>query len=131
MSTGFRITNSNGTKLSWNLSIGYDQGFSLDATSDNILEGNIAIGKEVLDLFGQEFRDVAIAVQKSKDYEALAALASVVREAHSASLAWSILIRKFGTKIGQYDVNAFLVGILSSASWDALKIILKGYGIDI
>jgi parallel beta-helix repeat protein len=131
MSTGIKIVGGSNNSLSWNISIGHDVGFSLEDTSDNILEGNIAIGKEVLEVFGQEFKDVAIAVQESRDYEALAALASVIREPQTASLGWSVLITKFGTRIGEYDVSAFLVGILSSAAWDALKMILRSHGISI
>jgi parallel beta-helix repeat protein len=131
MSTGYKIVGGSGNKLSWNLSIGHDDGFSLEDTSDNILQGNIAIGKDVLDVFGQEFADIAIAVQKSHDLEALAALASVVREPKTAILGWSTLINKFGKKIGRFDTSTLLIGILSAAAWDALKLILKSHGIDI
>ncbi|SRR6266496_1661181 len=130
MSTGFQITGGHGNTLSWNLSIGMDTGISLADSSENILNSNIVISKEALQIFGNDFADVATAVQQSRDVEALAALADVVQKPKSAALGWSILIQKFGTKIGNFSAS-MLTGILSSASWDALKIILKQHGIDI
>lgn len=130
MSTGIKIVGGSGNTLSWNLTIGHDEGISLEDSSDNILTGNIVISKDTLEIFGQGFADVAGAVQKSQDIEALAALASVVREPQTAPLGWSTLFQKFGTKIGSFSASA-LEGILSAAAWDALKLILKQLGINL
>jgi hypothetical protein len=130
MSTGIHISGGSGNMLSWNLTIGMDTGIALENNSNNILNGNIVISRETIRLFGQEFADVARAVQLSHDYEALAALASVVQEPHTAALGWSTLIQKFGIKIGNFSVD-LLKTILSEAALNSLKLILKQHGIDI
>jgi len=132
MSTGIKIKGGGGHILSWNLVVGTDIGIDMEDSWNNFLQGNIHVSKEALKVYGEEIVDVAEAVQKSHDPEALLALANILTTSpDNAVAAWAILVKKLGgVRIGRFSLNV-LSGILSNAAYSLLKMALKSHGIDL
>jgi hypothetical protein len=132
MSAGFKIGKLINSKMSWSLSVGHDIEYDLEEVQDSILEGNIAVSKEIIDIYGKNFIDVAEAVQESRDTEALVALADVLSSPKKAISAWVILANKFDKEktghIGKFTLET-LSGVLSQASYGLLKMALQAHGI--
>ncbi len=129
MSTGIKVTGGGNNTLEWNVSIGSDIGIDVEDSWNNFLKGNIHISNEALQIYGKDFIDVINAVQKSRDTEALLALGNIVNtKPENAIAAWEILIKKFGTQIGNFSVSV-LAGVISIPAYDMLRLALSSHGI--
>jgi len=121
MGTGIKIVGGGKNVLAWNLVSGYETGIDIQDSWANILAGNIVISKKVLARYGNGLNDLASAVIRSRDYEALVAIGSVLAlEPDAAVSAWVTLGKKFGTTVGNFSFDV-LKGVLSVAAYDLLK----------
>ena len=131
MNTGIKIKGGGGHTLSWNLIIGADIGIDIEDSWNNLLEGNIYVSEKVIGIYGPEFKDVLLQVQKSKDFELLLAIGNIINsEPDNAITGWEILIRNLGINIGSFSVS-ILSGVLSNSAYNMLKLALSAHGINL
>ncbi len=127
--TGIKIKGGGENTIEWNVSIGLDVGIDVEDSWNNLLKGNIQVSKEVIQIYGEDFKDIIFAIQRSRDMEALLAFGNIINtKPDSAIAAWEILIKKFGTQIGNFSV-ATLSGVVSTPVYAMLKTALQAHGI--
>ena len=130
MSTGIKVGKFVNSEMSWNLTVGYDIGIDIEEVEKSLLHGNIIVSKSIIEIYGENFSEVAKVVTKNRDQEGLAALADIFASPKQAVSAWVVLGKKYGQTghIGQFTLST-LSGVLSQTSFALLKIALQAHGI--